>query len=179
MTEMFDQAREAVLPYLHASPTIRVSRDPVNVSMIRHWMQALDVRFAHYLDESAARSFGHPGIVAPAAMTQVWSRPGLERGIPDSVFVELWHTLASYGYGSVVATNSEQTFSRPLELGEIVTAYEAVSDISARKSTARGPGYFVTTKTEFYSDRGDLVGEMLFRMLLFKFETLDEDKQGE
>jgi hypothetical protein len=46
-----------------------------------------------------------------------------------------------------------------------VTRLDAVS---TRKRTALGDGYFLTTVTEYRDQRGELVGEMLFRVLWFK-----------
>src|SRR5690606_1495073 len=51
-------------------------QDPVNVAMIRHWVEAMGLDPAIHLDEEAARSTGRPGLVAPAAMTQAWVMRG-------------------------------------------------------------------------------------------------------
>ena len=57
-----------------------VAPDPVNVPMIRHWVDALDDRNPVYLDEEIAANSRFGGIVAPPAMLQVWSmsRPKIE-----------------------------------------------------------------------------------------------------
>ena len=54
--------------------------DPVNVPMIRHWVDALDDRNPVYLDEELAATTRFGGIVAPPAMLQTWTmaRPRIE-----------------------------------------------------------------------------------------------------
>ena len=49
--------------------------DPVNVPMIRHWVDALDDRNPVYLDEEFAATTRFGGIVAPPAMLQTWGMP--------------------------------------------------------------------------------------------------------
>ena len=55
----------------------RVGRDPVNQPMIHHWLDAIGDKNPIYIDETAAKAAGHPGIVAPPAMIQVWTMMGL------------------------------------------------------------------------------------------------------
>ncbi len=55
----------------------RLGRDPVNQPMINTWVEAIGDRNPIYVDESAARGAGHPGVVAPPAMIQVWTMLGL------------------------------------------------------------------------------------------------------
>ena len=47
--------------------------------MINHWLDAIGDRNPIYVDEAAAQAAGHPGIVAPPAMIQVWTMMGLRR----------------------------------------------------------------------------------------------------
>jgi hypothetical protein len=55
----------------------RAGRDPVNQPMIHHWVDAMGDKNPIYVDEAAARAAGHPGIVAPPTMIQVWTMMGL------------------------------------------------------------------------------------------------------
>ncbi|MET0912585.1 MAG: MaoC family dehydratase N-terminal domain-containing protein, partial [Acidimicrobiales bacterium] len=65
--------------------------DPVNLPMIRHWVEAMGDTNPVYLDDGAAEATGRPGIVAPAVMLQVWSMRGLKSQGPraDGVQSEL------------------------------------------------------------------------------------------
>ena len=63
--------------------------DPVNVPMIRHWVDAFDDRNPIYEDESVAAKTHFGGLVAPPAMLQTWLCPrpkidgiGERRGMP-------------------------------------------------------------------------------------------------
>ncbi|MFE4462988.1 MaoC family dehydratase N-terminal domain-containing protein, partial [Nocardia tengchongensis] len=55
----------------------RAGRDPINQPMINNWVEALGDANPIYVDEAAAQAAGHPGIVAPPAMAQVWTMLGL------------------------------------------------------------------------------------------------------
>ncbi len=153
--------------------------DPVNVPMIRHWVDALDDRNPVYLDaEFAARTrFG--GIVAPPAMLQAWTmaRPRIEGialrgGSPD----ELRHdnpisALNAAGYTGTLATNSELEFARYLRPGDQLYAANEVESISSLKTTALGKGYFVTWATT-YTSADEVVGRQLFRVFKFDPSTI-------
>lgn len=129
--------------------------DPVNVPMIRHWVDALDDCNPVYLDEAFARTTRFGGIVAPPAMLQTWTipRPRIEgiaeRGgasteiSPDNPI----SVLDEAGYVGTLATNSELEFVRYLRPGERLHTIDEVGSISDRKTTALGQGYFVTWVT--------------------------------
>jgi len=149
--------------------------DPVNVPMIRHWVDALDDRNPIYLDEAAARASRFGGLVAPPAMLQTWTmgRPKLE-GIaerggsasemdPESPFV----ALAKAGLPGTLATNSELEFVRYLRPGDALHSTSALESISERKTTGLGTGYFVTWMTSYFAGSDELVGRQRFR--IFKF----------
>ncbi len=136
----------------------RVARDPVNLPMIHHWLDAMGDTNPAY----EARS------TAPPAMVQVWTMPGLRRptGVTDP-FAEMLAVLDGAGYTSIVATNSEQTYHRPLRLGEVIEVRTRLTDVVGPKRTALGEGYFVTTASTWYSGT-EPVGTMMFRVLKFK-----------
>ena len=58
----------------------RAARHPVNQPMVDHWLDAMGDKNPIYVDEAAAKAAGHPGIVAPPAMIQVWTMMGLGGG---------------------------------------------------------------------------------------------------
>ena len=149
--------------------------DPVNLPMIRHWVDALDDHDPVYLDEAKARASRFGGLVAPPAMLQTWTmgRPRLE-GIaerggsssemdPGSPFV----ALAKAGLSGTLATNSELEFLRYLRIGDLLHSSSALESISERKTTGLGSGYFVTWMTSYFAGESELVGRQRFR--IFKF----------
>ncbi|WP_280467454.1 bifunctional MaoC family dehydratase N-terminal/OB-fold nucleic acid binding domain-containing protein [Nocardia cyriacigeorgica] len=145
----------------------RAGRDPVNQPMINNWLEAIGDKNPVYVDEDAARAAGFAGIVAPPAMAQVWTMPGLHgQRSPDDPMNATMALLDEAGYTSVVGTNCEQTYHRYLVPGEQVTVTSALTDITGPKRTGLGEGWFITFATRWYVG-DELVTEMLFRMLKF------------
>lgn len=153
--------------------------DPVNVPMIRHWVDALDDRNPVYLDEEIAKQSRFGGVVAPPAMLQAWSmpRPKIEGiaergGAPDEMTSDNpIVALDEAGYVGTLATNSELEFVRYLEPGETLDISNEVESISPQKKTSLGRGYFVTWITTFKSE-GEVVGRQLFRIYKFDPSTI-------
>jgi uncharacterized OB-fold protein len=81
---------------------------------------------------------------------------------------ELFGLLNAAGFTSVVATNCEQTYARYLQIGDVVTTSSVIESVSPEKHTALGDGHFVTTRTTFTDDSGDVVGTMTFRILKYR-----------
>jgi acyl dehydratase len=146
--------------------------DPVNLPMIRHWVDALDDRNPAY-DETRADEYG--GLVAPPAMLQSWTMPrptiaGLrERGgapgqiDPDSPLP----ALAAAGFTGTLATNTVLRFGRYLRVGDLLTTQAVLASVSEQKHTGLGKGYFVTWSQWFRDDSGEEVGSQDFTV--FKF----------
>ena len=133
----------------------RAARDPVNLPMIRTWTEAL------------GGSDPDPD-TAPPAMIQVWTMPGLH-GIraDDDPLGQMSRVLDEAGYTSVVATNCDQTYHRYLKLGEQLSVRASLLDVTGPKRTALGEGWFVTTRSTWFSD-GEPVATMDFRILKFR-----------
>jgi uncharacterized OB-fold protein/acyl dehydratase len=154
----------------------RVGRDPVNLPMIRHWVDAMGDTNPIYVDEAAARAAGHPGIVAPPAMIQVWTMMGLGGIRPDDDPLGRIMTLFDEaGYVGVVATNCEQTYHRYLRPGEEVAVSAELTDVIGPKQTALGEGYFINQHISWQVGDED-VAEMNWRIL--KFRPREADRQG-
>jgi uncharacterized protein len=165
MTDIADAARRIAA---RGDSPARLARDPVNLPMIRNWVEALGDDNPIYIDPDRAARTVHGGLVAPPAMTQVWTMRGL-RPIEDSEdpLRAMSELLDGAGYTSVVATNSEQTYHRYLRPGEEVSVRSRLDGVVGPKRTALGEGWFVTTRSTWYVD-GEAVAEMLFRVLKYR-----------
>jgi len=146
----------------------RDARDPVNVPTIKTWVEALGDRNPIYTDEDAARAAGHPGLVAPPAMIQVWTMFGLSGERPtDDPMGPLMELFDGAGYVGVVATNCEQTYHRYLRPGEQVSIASEMRDVVGPKQTALGEGWFINQHITWRVGDED-VAEMAWRILKFK-----------
>jgi uncharacterized protein len=136
----------------------RLARDPVNLPMIRNWTEALGVAWA---DEE----------LAPPAMIQVWTMPGLggARGGDDPLGI-MMDTLEAAGYPAIVATNCDQTYHRPVKVGEWLAVRTRLIDATGPKRTALGEGWFVTTRSTWLVGQ-EPVAEMDFRVLKYRPEA--------
>jgi acyl dehydratase len=175
-----DEVRERLEQYVgKPMGPPQVAPDPVNVPMIRHWVDALDDRNPVYLDPSFAATTRFGGIVAPPAMLQAWSMPrpviaGIaERGgAPTEMRADNpISALDAAGFTGTLATNSELEFVRYLRPGDQLSTVNEVESISPRKTTALGQGYFVTWVTT-YAVSDEVVGRQLFRVFKFDPRTI-------
>jgi uncharacterized OB-fold protein/acyl dehydratase len=156
------------------------ARDEVNQAMIRHWTDAVGDDNPVYVDDEVARANGFPGVIAPPTMLQAWimrgyrSQPGgswrAERDASGraSAQEELFEVLDAAGFTSVVATNCDQEYVRPVVLGDRLSVSSVIESVSPEKHTGLGDGHFVTTRLEYTDQHGDLVATMRFRILRFR-----------
>src|SRR5215475_8178868 len=81
----------------------RLARDPVNLPVIRAWTDAIGDANPVYTDAGFAARSTHGGLVAPPAMIQVWTMPGLApptgHGGPDPLG-QMMAALDDAGYTS-------------------------------------------------------------------------------
>jgi uncharacterized protein len=165
MTDIKETAAEITASVV-AKP--RAGRDPVNQPIINNWVEALGDRNPIYVDEAAAVAAGHPGIVAPPAMIQVWTMFGLSGDRPtDDPMGPLMKLFDDAGYVGVVATNCEQTYHRYLRPGEEVSIASEMRDVVGPKRTALGEGWFINQHITWRVGDED-VAEMEWRILKFK-----------
>lgn len=135
-----------------------VGKDPVNEPMIRHWCEAMG-------DTNPA--YSGPDAMAPPTMLQVWTMGGLSGHTGRSeAYDELFALLDGAGYTSVVATDCEQEYLRPLRPGDEITFDALIESVSGRKTTKLGTGYFVTTRMDVRAG-GELAGTHRFRILKY------------
>lgn len=152
----------------------RLGPDPVNQPMIRHWVEAIGDANPIYVDEAAATAAGHPGIVAPPAMIQVWTMAGLHgRRSDDDPLSKMMQLFDDAGYVGVVATNCEQTYHRYLRPGEEVGISAELTDVIGPKNTALGEGYFINQKIT-WTVGDEPVAEMDWRIMKFKPKESDQ-----
>jgi uncharacterized OB-fold protein/acyl dehydratase len=154
--------------------------DPVNQPMIRHWVEATGDYNPVYVDDAAAREAGFAGVIAPPTMLQAWIMRGLRlsqqsdsaraRGDLDgaSPTDQLMAMLDEAGFTSVVATNCDQHYVRPLVPGDLLKCTSVIDAVSPEKATGLGTGHFLTTRIEYTDQNDEPVATMRFRILKFK-----------
>ncbi len=162
-----------------SGPPMR-GQDPVNQAMIRHWVEATGDVNPVYVDDIAAKEAGFPGVIAPPTMLQAWTMRGLRasqqsdesraagRAPSDSPSEQLSALLDEAGFTSVVATNCDQHYERPLVPGDHLEVSSIIDSVSGEKKTGLGLGHFITNRLEYRDQRGELVATMRFRVLKFK-----------
>lgn len=135
-----------------------VGKDPVNLPMIRHWCEAMG-------DTNPA--YTGPDAVAPPTMLQAWTMGGLSgnEGRTEA-YDELSALLDEAGCVSIVATDCEQEYLRPLRPGDEITFDTVIETVSERKTTKLGSGYFITTRTDMRVG-AQLAGTHRFRVLKY------------
>ncbi|MCJ1678768.1 OB-fold domain-containing protein [Streptomyces sp. APSN-46.1] len=134
------------------------AKDPVNDPMIRHWCEAMG---------DANPAYTGPDAIAPPTMLQAWTMGGLSGHTGrSSAQDELFALLDGAGCTSVVATDCEQEYVRPLRPGDAVTFDAVIESVSPRKTTTLGAGHFVTTRMDVHAN-GELAGTHRFRILKY------------
>jgi uncharacterized OB-fold protein/acyl dehydratase len=178
-----------------AGPVVEAP-DEVNQAMIRHWVEAMGDENAVYVDDEAARAAGFSGVVAPAVMLQAWIMRGYRRSMEAeaaragggtsgagaaqaTALDELFRLLDEAGFTSVVATDCQQEYLRPLVIGDRLRARSTIEAVSPEKRTALGPGHFVTTLIDFADASGETVATMRFRILRFRPRSAQPSRSAE
>jgi hypothetical protein len=166
-SEAIQAAAREVAARGQSSP--RWGRDPVNLPAIRNWTDAIGDANPVYTDAAFAASSVHGGLVAPPAMLQVWTMPGLPANAAagDDPLGQMMTTLDAAGFTSVVATNCEQAYHRYLRPGEELALRTELAGVAGPKRTGLGEGWFVTTRNVWYSG-DEPVATMDWRVLKFK-----------
>ncbi|RAG86547.1 protein dehydratase [Streptacidiphilus pinicola] len=145
--------------------------------MIRHWCEAMG-------DANPAYTAAGAEAFAPPAMLQAWTMGSSGR---RGHFNALMRELETAGFASVVATDCEQQYARPLRIGERVLFESDIESVSAEKRTALGTGYFITTRMDvraYDEAAGEKPGEATpvgthrFRILKFRPAERAERPQG-
>ena len=198
-----DHSEELASLVGHPTGSPLVAHSAVNQAMIHHWVEAMGDEDPIYLSDEAARAVGLEQAIAPPTMLQAWTMPGLRAtllrdearddpgdGAPPSNHERLMALLDAEGMTSVVATNCDQTYARPLVQGDRLVATSFLEEVSPVKTTGLGTGRFVTTRTEFVAvseTAGDADGAQLLaigepvatmRFRILKFRPRPAEAQG-
>ena len=138
-----------------------LSPHAVNEPMIRHWVEAMGDQNPVYVSDAVAREAGYDRLIAPPTMLQAWIMRGLRASMtleearaagtaqgsgPNDVMMGL---LDDEGLTSVVATNCEQHYGRPLVVGDRLVVRSVIESISDPKRTALGTGRFITNRMDY------------------------------
>ncbi|MGH9172093.1 MAG: FAS1-like dehydratase domain-containing protein [Acidimicrobiales bacterium] len=162
-----------------AAGTPTTPRHPVNEPMIVHWCDAMGDANPCYTDAAFAAGSVHGGLVAPPAMLDVWDRPGLHFARDgSSPRTGVLNTLFAQGFDSILAVNTELELTRYARPGEWLSSTEILADISPLKHTSRGPGHFLTTRHRYVNQDGEHLGDLMFRILVFRPDVDERATKG-
>lgn len=143
--------------------------DPIDMSAIRRWCEAVGDRNPIYLDPTHSATTALGGIVAPPAMLDAWTMsrydPHAKAGGDD---IPVLSALTHLGFPVAVAIEIQQQYDRYLRPGDIITQRRYVESISVEKKTALGEGHFVVLRSDFTDQQAALVGRMHMTILKFR-----------
>lgn len=130
-----------------------LSHNPVSATQIWQWCLAMGEKNPHY----------RPGKnqIAPPAMMQMWTMRDIDDryafGSTDAKPYRVFEDMRVLGYPANVAVSYNINFHRYLKVGERAMHFSSVVDISEKKSTRLGTGYFVSERVEYLT-----VDEIIF-----------------
>jgi acyl dehydratase len=133
--------------------------DEISRSAIRRYVEAMGDDNPVYIDDAAARATGRKGIIAPPAMLGVWTMKGYRDTITPAPSTNAALTvLAEAGFTTTPGVGCRHDYARELVVGDRIEVSTVVAAVSDEKQTSRGPGHFVTNRSTFRDEEGDLVG---------------------
>ena len=144
-----------------------LSHNPVSPTQIWQWCSVMG-------DNNPLYQSGDTQL-APPAMMQMWTmRDFYDRYAPGSTDAAPYHVfdeMTAMGYASNVAVSYDIRFHRYLRIGERPKHYTTVVNISDRKTTALGVGYFVTERVEYLTADDELFAEALITYFQYAAAT--------
>jgi uncharacterized OB-fold protein/acyl dehydratase len=145
------------------------AKDDVNVTMIRHWCEAMGETNPAYTDAEWAAQSARGKTIAPPAMMYCWGQVGFAAasGRPKDPQVEMNELFDEYGFTGVLGTNIKQEYLKEVSPGDTVYMEMVIDNISERKATGRGTGYFFETLATFTNQNQEKIGTQRFRVLKF------------
>lgn len=145
------------------------AKDDVNTAMIRQWTEIIGDANPAYTDEAWAAKSARSKTIAPPAMMYVWGQEGfaVTTGRPADAQADLVSLFNQHGYTGVLGTNVKQEYFKEVSPGDNVVMEMVIDNISERKTTGRGPGYFFETLATFTNQHGEKIGTQRFKVLKF------------
>jgi uncharacterized protein len=145
--------------------------DPVSQPVIRQLVLALGDRNPVYTDARVAADSVYGAVIAPPTSLQTWTMPppaAPDGEAPRTARDELMSVLDAAGFTGIVVATMEQTYLRPLHLGDRLTSTLRLAGVSPLKQTALGAGYFLTEVLDYTDERGEHVGEIKRAVLKYR-----------
>ncbi|MCB1688080.1 MAG: bifunctional MaoC family dehydratase/OB-fold nucleic acid binding domain-containing protein [Halioglobus sp.] len=145
------------------------AKDAVNGAMIRQWAEVIGDTNPAYTDDTWAATSSRGQTIAPPAMMYVWGQEGfaVTTGRAPDAQSELVNLFNEHGYSGVLGTNVKQEYFKETSPGDTVVMAMTIDNISERKTTGRGPGYFFETLATFTNQHGEKIGTQRFKVLKF------------
>jgi len=134
-----------------------LSFNPVSATQIWQWCSAMGDNNPGYL----------PGDnqIAPAAMMQMWTMRDINDdcapGSTEARQYQVFTDMETLGYPANVAVSYDITFHLDLKIDDRPRHYSTVVNISDKKTTGLGQGYFVTERVEYMLQDESLFAEAL------------------
>lgn len=139
----------------------------VNRAQVWQWCAAMGDTNPLYLENDE--------VIAPPTMLQMWTmrdvRGNFPEGTVDKNVYEIMDKFGQIGYSATVATNYDQTYHSYLKEGDQVYSYHTIVDVTDKKSTGLGEGYFVTEHAQYYRSNDEIKDELFgeARISYFKY----------
>lgn len=144
------------------------AREPVNVTQIRQFCDAIEDDNPLYRDAGAARRHGHGGQVAPPAMLHCWTMPPLRRAGEPTLLAQARDIFGDHGFDAVIATNYAVRHDRYFAVGEQVVETVSIEEVSDLKATPVGVGHFLSTRHMFAGADGAVAATLAIRVYHFR-----------
>lgn len=135
-----------------------------------------DANPSYWDPEIATGRFGGP--VAPPATLMVWRFPAVWNPAGRPEHGPLIGLEVPLPVDDLINTSTDTWFFAPIRVGSRLTYVDRVVSVSDEKSTALGPGHFVTSEFDAIDDRGTKVATNRNVMLRFRAEAPSAPRPG-
>lgn len=160
-------AYEAARAMIGRRSEVTTAAYPVSLFAIQYYCAAVQDSNPAYWDAAVAeRCFG--GFTAPPGMLQSWTVP-----LP-------WHPHGASGLRSIsiqvplpgdrpINVSNDIEYFRPVRVGDVLSYFDELADVSEAKTTRVGTGHFITTVGEYRNQNDELVARST--NVLFRYEA--------